>query len=102
MSRRPSRNHRPTFKANVAVAAINGEKTMIELAQEFDVRPNQNKPLRDKLLECSTWAFGEGQKAAAEPVIDVKNLHSKIGEPTLENDVFVRLARQSGSVAERK
>ena len=40
MARRALRNHSPAFKAKVAVAAIKGEKTMIELAQEFDVHPN--------------------------------------------------------------
>jgi transposase-like protein len=43
MARRPRRNHIPAFKAKVAVAAIKGEKTMIELAQEFDVHANQIK-----------------------------------------------------------
>jgi len=37
MSRRPRRNNSPAFKAKVALAAIKGEKTLIELAQEFDV-----------------------------------------------------------------
>ena len=37
MSRRPRRNHTATFKAKVALAAIKGEKTLSELAQEFDV-----------------------------------------------------------------
>jgi len=37
MTRRPRRNHRPAFKAKVAVGAIEGEKTLIELAQDFDV-----------------------------------------------------------------
>ncbi|WP_419182424.1 hypothetical protein [Paracoccus aestuarii] len=37
MTRRPRWNHRPAFKAKVAIAAIKGEKTMIELAQDFDV-----------------------------------------------------------------
>ena len=43
MGRRPRRNHSPAFKAKAAVAAIKGEKTLIELAQEFDVHPNQIK-----------------------------------------------------------
>ena len=51
MSRRPRRNHSPAFKAKVALAAIKGEKTLIELAQEFDVHPNQFKQWRDQLLE---------------------------------------------------
>lgn len=43
MTRRPRRNHSPAFKAKVAVTAIKGEKTLIELAQDFDVHPNQIK-----------------------------------------------------------
>ena len=49
MGRRPRRNHSPAFKANAAVSAIKGEKTLIELAQEFDVHPNQIKQWRDQL-----------------------------------------------------
>lgn len=41
MSRRPRRNHSPAFKAKVALAAIRGEKTMAELAKQFDIHPNQ-------------------------------------------------------------
>lgn len=86
MARRPRRNHSPAFKAKVAVAAIKGEKTLIELAQEFDVHPNQIKQWRDQLLDGATGVFGEAPKADPEPTIDVKTLHAKIGELTLEND----------------
>lgn len=41
MSKRPRRNHSPAFKAKVALAAVKGEKTLAELAQQFDVHPNQ-------------------------------------------------------------
>ncbi len=92
MARRPRRNHSPAFKAKVAVAAIKGEKTMIELAQEFDVHPNQIKQWRDQLLEGATGVFGEAEKAEPEPPIDVKTLHAKIGELTLENDLYVGLS----------
>jgi len=86
MARRPRRNHSPVFKAKVAVAAIKGEKTLIELAQDFDVHPNQIKHWRDQLLDGATGVFGDDPKADVEPVIDVKTLHAKIGELTLEND----------------
>jgi transposase len=69
----------------VAVAAIKGEKTLIELAQDFDVHPNQIKQWRDQLLEGATGVFGDGPKAEAEPAIDVKTLHAKIGELALKN-----------------
>jgi transposase len=98
MARRPRRNHSPAFKAKVAVAAAShwsaigsspmasGEKTLIELAQDFDVHPNQIKQWRDQLLEGATGVFGDSLKAEPEPVVDVKTLHAKIGELTLEND----------------
>ena len=41
MTRRPRRNHTPAFKAKVALAALKGEKTLSELAELFDVHPNQ-------------------------------------------------------------
>ncbi len=36
MTKRPRRNHSPAFKAKVAIAAIKGDKTLGELAQQFD------------------------------------------------------------------
>ena len=41
MSRRPRRNHTPAFKAKVALAAIKGDRTLAQLAEQFDVHPNQ-------------------------------------------------------------
>ena len=62
MARRPRRNHSPAFKAKVAVAAIEGEKTLIELAQDFDIHPNQIKQWRDQLLEGATGVFGDAPR----------------------------------------
>mgnify|MGYP000188563989 FL=1 len=47
MTRRPHRNHTPAFKAKVALAAVKGEKTLAELAQQFDIHPNQSKRTRN-------------------------------------------------------
>lgn len=73
MGRRPRRNHSPAFKAKVAVSAINGEKTLTELAQDFDVHPNQIKQWRDYLLEGATGVFGEAARAEAEPTLVVSD-----------------------------
>ena len=78
----------------MAVAAIKGERTLIELAQEFDLHPNQIKQWRDQLLEGATGVFGAAPRSEPEPMIDVKTLHAKIGELTLEND-FLSGARRT-------
>ena len=59
---------------------------MIELAQGIDAHPNQIKHWRDQLLEGATGVFGEAPQSEPEPTIDVKTLHAKIEELTLEND----------------
>lgn len=86
MTRRPRRNHSPAFKAKVALEAIKGEKTMSELAQQFDVHPNQIAQWRTQLLEGASNVFGDGLKKTDAPEIDVVALHAKIGQLTLEND----------------
>ena len=66
---------------------IKGQKTLAELAQLYDVHPNQITTWRTQLLEGAAGVFGaEGGSEAAEPAIDVKTLHAKIGELTLVND----------------
>jgi transposase len=85
MPRRPRRNHSPAFKAKVALAAVRGEQTLTELAQQFDVHPNQIKQWKDQLLEGATGVFGDPPKEEASPV-DLKELHAKIGQLALEND----------------
>src|SRR5208283_4224489 len=58
MSRRPRRNHTPVFKSKVALAAIKGDKTLAELAQLFDVHPNQITQWKTQLLEGAAGVFG--------------------------------------------
>ncbi len=102
MTRRPRRNHSPAFKAKVAVAAIKGEKTLAELAQQFDVHPNQITQWRAQLLEGASGVFGEAAKAEAAPAVDVKTLHAKIGELTLENDFLVGVLGKAGLLPSAK
>jgi len=83
MPRRPRRNHTPAFKSKVALAAIRGDKTVSELAQQFDVHPNQITLWKNPLLERASEAFEGGGRSDA-PSIDVKALHAKIGELAME------------------
>src|SRR3546814_13683234 len=85
MARRARRNHSGAFKAKVALAAIRGEKTLAELAQQFDVHPNQITAWRAQLLDGAAEVFG-GSAGAAPAVVDVKELHAKIGQLTLRSE----------------
>lgn len=103
MTKRPSRNHSPDFKAKVALAAIRGEKTLIELSQQFDVHPNQIKQWKDLLLEGASGVFGDEAKSApAAPTVDVKTLHAKIGELALENDFLAGALNKAGLLSAKK
>ncbi len=97
----PERLYR-AVTAKVAEAAIKGEKTLIELAQDFDVHPNQIKQWRDQLLEGATGVFSDASKADAEPAIDVKTLHAKIGELALENDFLSGALGKAGLLPSAK
>ncbi len=85
MSKRTRRNHSPTFKAKVALAAVKGDAMLAELAKRFDVHPNQIAQWKEQLVASAANAFG-GESRPSEPPIDIKSLHAKIGELTLEND----------------
>ena len=102
MTRRPRRNHTSVFKSKVALAAVRGEQTLIELSHQFDVHPNQIKQWRDQLLQGATEVFGDAPKAALEPVIDVKTLHAKIGELTLEKDFLSGALGKAGLLPSAK
>ena len=66
MTKRARRNHNPAFKAKVALAAIKGEKTLAELAQLYDVHPNQITAWRAHLLDGAAGALGKAGLLSAK------------------------------------
>ncbi len=102
MSRRLRRMHTPAFKAKVALAAIKGELTLAQLAEHFDVHPNQITQWKAQLLESAANVFGPGGNATAQPSVDVKRLHAKIGELTLENDFLEGALTKAGLLSARR
>ena len=102
MTRRPRRNHAPAFKARVALAAVKGEKTLAELAQQFDVHPNQITTWKAQLEGGAADVFGAGSTAPITPTVDVKSLHAKIGELTLENDFLEGALTKAGLLSAKR
>ena len=103
MSKRARRNHAPAFKAKVALAAIKGDKTLAELAQQFDVHPNQITQWKAQLLEGAAGVFGaEARSDPAAPAVDLKSLHAKIGELTLENDFLEGALSKAGMLSAKR
>ena len=102
MTKRTRRNHNPAFKARVALAALKGEKTLADLAQQFDVHVNQITQWRSQLLDGAAGVFDHGKAEAVTPAIDLKSLHAKIGELTLENDFLSGALGKAGMLSAKR
>ena len=103
MSRRARRNHTPAFKAKVALAAVKGDRTLAQLAEQFDVHPNQITSWKAQLEGGAADVFGlGGGKAEVIPTVDVKSLHAKIGELTLENDFLEGALSKAGLLSAKR
>lgn len=103
MQRRPRRNHTPAFKAKVALAAVKGDRTVAQLAEQFDVHPNQVTAWKAQLEGGACDVFGPGGgNASAQPAVDVKSLHAKIGALTLENDFLEGALTKAGLLSAKR
>lgn len=84
MPRRPRRNHGAAFKAKVALEAIKEEQTLVQLAERFDLHPNQITKWKKQMLERAQEVFAKEKKTEEGP--SIKELHAKIGQLAMEND----------------
>ena len=97
--RRTRRNHSARFKAKVALAALRGDKTLAELAEQYDVHPNQISNWKQQMLDGAALVFEDPRKNNGP---DLKELHAKIGELTLENDFLEKALTKAGRLSARK
>ena len=91
MTRRKRRNHSSAFKAKVAVAALKGEHTLAELAEQFDVHPNQIQDWKRRLVEGAEDVFGGNADKARHDEQEIEKLHAKIGQLAMENDFLSKV-----------
>ena len=102
MTKRSRRTHSAAFKAKVALAAVKGEKTLAELAEHFDVHPNQITTWKNQLLAGAAGVFGAAKAGSTETAVDLKALHAKIGELALENDFLSGALGKAGLLSAKR
>ena len=103
MTRRTRRNHTAAFKAKVAMAAVKGDRTLAELAQAFDVHANQIVQWKTQLQEGAADVFASGPRSSeTNAPVDIKQLHAKIGELTLENDFLEGALIKAGMLSAKR
>ena len=100
MARRKRRNHSPLFKSKVALAALKGDKTIAELASQFEVHPNQITDWKRQLQENAASVFGEKREKEKEP--DVQRMQAKIGQLALENDFLENALIKAGLLSAKR
>jgi len=92
--KRKRRNHSPGFKAKVALAAVRGDRTLADLAEQFEVHPNQIQDWKKRLVGNAEKLFENGSRAGKDLEAEIKELHAKIGELTMDRDFLsVKLGR---------
>mgnify|MGYP001500571630 CR=1 FL=1 len=80
------RNHLPEFKSKVALAAIKGDKTLTELAQQYGINSNLIVKWKKQLIDNSNEIFASGKGLAPDRESEIQSLQAKIGQLTMEND----------------
>jgi transposase len=98
--KRTRRNHGATFKAQVALAAVKGDKTLAELAEQFHVHPTQIAEWKQQLLARAADVFGGAKPTTDTP--DLKTLHAKIGQLALENDFLEGALTKAGLLSAKR
>lgn len=91
MSKTKRNRYSAEFKAKVALDAIRGEKTLSELATRYDVHPNMIATWKRQAIENMAETFsGKSERAGAANEAQIKELHAKIGQLTVERDFLAK------------
>jgi transposase-like protein len=100
--KRTRRNHSAAFKAKVALAALKGDKTLAELAEQFEVHANQITQWKTQLQERASDVFATAAERNASAGPEVKELHAKIGQLAMENDFLAAALGRRGDASAKR
>ena len=91
MSSTRRRRFSAEFKAKVALEAIRGEQTLSELAARYEVHPNMITNWKRQAIENMAAVFsGTGERSSKADDDQIKDLHAKIGQQTVERDFLAK------------
>jgi len=92
------RNFGAVFKSKVAVAAIQGDKTLNELASQYEVHPNQISQWKKQAIERlpEVMADGRGKESRNRKPVDEATLHETIGRQAVEIEYLKKKLRKLG------
>ena len=103
MTKRTRRNHSGSFKAKVALAALRGDKMLTEIAQQYEVHPNQVTDWKRQLLERAGGLLDRGTAAGqGENAPNLKELHAQIGQQALEIDFLSGALTKAGLLSAKQ
>jgi hypothetical protein len=102
MTKRKRRNHSPAFKAKVALAAVRGDRTLAELAEQFEVHPNQIQEWKKRLVAGAEDIFENGgREDGSRNDAEIGKLHAKFWAADNVERFFIQSAR-SRPISERR
>jgi transposase-like protein len=92
------KRHEPEFKARVALEALKGEKTIQQIAKEYEIHPVQVSDWKKAMIERMPEIFSSGRKKSPEDQYEREKaqLHAKIGQQAVEIDFLTKKSKQLG------
>jgi len=92
------KRHEPEFKARVALEALKGEKTIQQIAKEYEIHPVQVSDWKKAMIERMPEIFSSGRKKSPEEQYEREKaqLHAKIGQQAVEIDFLTKKSKQLG------